>query len=201
MPRLFTGLEIPSLQATSLHLVQGGVEGMRWIEPSDFHITLRFIGDISPRVANDVVDAFDRKTTLKPWKAPNIQFSELSAFGGKKPSSVFAGVINTLDLTALQAGQERLMQTLGLSAESRRFTPHVTLGRCRKVKPEAVARYLGQHGSLFAQPFMPARFVLYSAKESTGGGPYAAEAWWPLESASIQKPTEAHCEDYQGQAD
>ncbi|MEL6737260.1 MAG: 2'-5' RNA ligase family protein, partial [Pseudomonadota bacterium] len=47
MPRLFTGLEIPSLQATSLHLVQGGVEGMRWIEPSDFHITLRFIGDVS----------------------------------------------------------------------------------------------------------------------------------------------------------
>ncbi|MEM1040887.1 MAG: RNA 2',3'-cyclic phosphodiesterase [Pseudomonadota bacterium] len=195
MPRLFTGLEIPPLQAASLQLVQGGVEGMRWIEPSDFHITLRFIGDVSPRVANDIVDALNRKTTLKPWKAPNIQFSELSAFGGKKPSSVFAGIVNTPDLTALQAGQERLMQTLSLAADSRRFSPHVTLGRCRNVKPAAVARYLGHNGSLFAQSFVPTRFVLYSAKESTGGGPYATEAWWPLEIVSTEPPLRSHFAD------
>lgn len=180
MPRLFTGLEIPALQSSSLQLVQGGVQGMRWIDPADFHLTLRFIGDVSPSLANDIVDALTRKTDAKPWKAPTIRFSELSAFGAKKPTSVYAGVVNTPELASLHASQERLMQRLGLPVDSRRFTPHVTIGRCRNVKAEGVARFLSLAGPLFAEPFVPTRFVLYSAKESTGGGPYRVENWWEL---------------------
>lgn len=185
MPRLFTGLEIPPLQSAALQLIQGGVPGMRWIEPSDFHITLRFIGDVSPGMASDIVEAFHRKTEQKPWQAPTIRFTNLSVFGSKKPRSVFAGVEPCTRLTALQAAQERLMQRLGLEPEGRRFTPHVTIGRCSAVKPDVIAHYLGQSGPLLASPFVPSRFVLYSARESTGGGPYHAEAWWPLHAEAM----------------
>ena len=54
MPRLFTGLEIPEDIAFELNLMQGGVWGARWIEPADYHITLRFIGDIEERLANEI---------------------------------------------------------------------------------------------------------------------------------------------------
>ncbi len=54
MPRLFTGLEIPEDIAFDLNLMQGGVWGARWIEPADYHITLRFIGDIEERLANEI---------------------------------------------------------------------------------------------------------------------------------------------------
>lgn len=182
MPRLFTGLEIPALQSASLQLVQGGVPGMRWIELSDFHITLRFIGDVSPSLADDILEAFQRKSDHKLWLAPTIRLSNVSAFGSKKPRSVFAAVEASPELITLQAAQERLLHRLGLELEARRFTPHVTIGRCGAVKPDAIARYLGQLGPLFAQPFQPSRFVLYSAKDSTGGGPYRVEAWWPLQS-------------------
>jgi len=181
MPRLFTGLEIPSLQTASLQLVQSGVPGMRWIDPSDMHITLRFIGDVSPRVADDIVEAFQRKSDLKPWKAPLVCFSNLSFFGSKTPNCVYAGVELNEELQGLQAGQERLMQQLGLAPDGRRYTPHVTLGRCSAVKSDTLACYLGQAGQVFAPSFMPARFVLYSAKESTGGGPYSVEGWWALD--------------------
>ena len=49
MPRLFTGLEIPREVAQSLSLLRGGLPGARWIDPENYHITLRFIGDIDDR--------------------------------------------------------------------------------------------------------------------------------------------------------
>ena len=51
MPRLFTGLEIPPEIAERLSFFRGGLPGARWIEPSDYHITLRFLGEIDDVVA------------------------------------------------------------------------------------------------------------------------------------------------------
>ena len=56
MPRLFTGLELPDAVVGQLALTRGGVAGARWMEPEDYHITLRFIGDIDARTARDIVD-------------------------------------------------------------------------------------------------------------------------------------------------
>ena len=60
MPRLFTALEIPRNAAMSLSLLRGGLPGARWIDVENFHITLRFIGDIDGRTADEVVDKLDR---------------------------------------------------------------------------------------------------------------------------------------------
>ena len=59
MPRLFTGLEIPSDVGFALSLKRGGLNGARWIDPENYHITLRFIGDVDNQTANEVVDNLD----------------------------------------------------------------------------------------------------------------------------------------------
>ena len=51
MPRLFTGLELPEVVVGQLALLRGGVVGARWLEPEDYHITLRFVGDIDARTS------------------------------------------------------------------------------------------------------------------------------------------------------
>ena len=51
MPRLFTALEIPRNAAMSLSLLRGGLPGARWIDVENYHITLRFIGDLPGRLA------------------------------------------------------------------------------------------------------------------------------------------------------
>ena len=56
MPRLFTGIEIPAAAAASLALSRGGISGARWIEPEDYHLTLRFIGDVDTRTANEIAE-------------------------------------------------------------------------------------------------------------------------------------------------
>ena len=54
MPRLFTGLEIPSAIGQALALLRGGLPGARWIDRENYHLTLRFIGDVDDEVAGEV---------------------------------------------------------------------------------------------------------------------------------------------------
>ena len=54
MPRLFTGLEVPREVGEVLSMFRGGLPGARWIDPENYHITLRFIGDIDNSTASDV---------------------------------------------------------------------------------------------------------------------------------------------------
>lgn len=53
---MFAGLEIPHTIRSRLVLKQAGMLGVRWIYPSDFHITLRFIGDVDTRTASNVIE-------------------------------------------------------------------------------------------------------------------------------------------------
>ncbi len=59
MPRLFTGLEIPSDLAFDLAMLRGGISGARWIDTENYHLTLRFIGDIDDATARDVFGALE----------------------------------------------------------------------------------------------------------------------------------------------
>ena len=60
MPRLFTALEIPRDAALSLSLLRGGLPGARWIDVENYHLTLRFIGDVEGHVADEIANALDR---------------------------------------------------------------------------------------------------------------------------------------------
>ncbi|MGB3815737.1 MAG: RNA 2',3'-cyclic phosphodiesterase [Shinella sp.] len=176
MPRLFVALEVPRNAAMSLSLLRGGLPGARWIDVENFHITLRFIGDIDGRTADEVVDKLDR------IERPEFQLalSGIGSFGSKKPHSIYAGVTQSPEMYALQAEIERICQRLGLAADPRKFTPHVTLARLRNARPEDVARYLTGRGNFHTAPFTVNRFVLMSSKESVGGGPYLTEEVFPL---------------------
>ena len=54
MPRLFTALEIPPALGQSLALLRGGLRGARWIDPENYHLTLRFIGDVDDVLADEI---------------------------------------------------------------------------------------------------------------------------------------------------
>jgi 2'-5' RNA ligase len=176
MPRLFTGLEIPREVGASLSLLRGGLPGARWIDPDNYHITLRFIGDIDDRLAQDIALLLDgmRRRSFE------VRFGALQAFGGRKPRAIVATVEPVQPLLELQAEHERLMQRLGLEPEGRKFTPHVTLARLRDSSSIDVADYLSARGPIFGSSFRVSRFVLFSAKASVGGGPYVVEADYPL---------------------
>ena len=176
MPRLFPALEIPRDAALSLSLLRGGLPGARWIDVENYHMTLRFIGDVEGHVADEIANALDR--VRRP--AFSLTLSGVDAFGTKKPHSIYAGTRASADLNALQSEIDRICRRLGVGADPRKFTPHVTLARLRNSSPADVAKYLSARGNFAAMPFRVARFVLMSARESVGGGPYVIEEAWPL---------------------
>jgi 2'-5' RNA ligase len=176
MPRLFTGLEIPPPLAESLTMLRGGLHGATWIDPENYHITLRFIGDIDERAADEVADALARVKR----RGFDVRVRGIGAFGGGKPHSVYAAVEPSQPLMELQAEHERIMQRFGLEPEGRKFTPHVTLARVKGAAPRSVVEWLNVRGGFPGGRFSAERFVLFSSKASRGGGPYLVEEAYPL---------------------
>jgi 2'-5' RNA ligase len=85
----------------------------------------------------------------------------------------------------LQAEHERILQRVGLAAEGRKYTPHVTLARLRSGNPRDIAEYLTLRGGFFADAFPVDRFVLFSSRNSVGGGPYVVEQSYDLISPAV----------------
>lgn len=176
MPRIFTGLEIPPAVAQSLAMLRGGVPGARWIDPENYHLTLRFIGDVDDPVAHEIASLLGRvrRTSFQ------LRFDSLSSFGGRRPRALIATLAQTPALMDLQAEHERLLQRIGLEPEGRKYTPHVTLARLRDTSSRQVADYLSTRALIAPLPFTVSQFVLFSSRASLGGGPYVVEAAYPL---------------------
>ncbi|HEY8443142.1 MAG TPA: RNA 2',3'-cyclic phosphodiesterase [Xanthobacteraceae bacterium] len=176
MPRLFTGLELPAHIVEALSTLRGGLPGARWIEPENYHITLRFIGEVDDTVAHEVASLLARVR-----RAPvELRLQDLHSFGGRKPRAVVARLAPTHELVELQAEHERMMQRVGLEPEGRKFSPHVTLARLRDSSSRQVADYLSLRAPLHLPAFTVSRFVLFSSRMGGGGGPYVVEAAYPL---------------------
>jgi 2'-5' RNA ligase len=179
MPRLFTGVEIPPEVAQALSTLRGGLPGARWIDKENYHVTLRFIGDVDDDMAHEVESLLGRVRR----GAFQLRIEGLTSFGSKKPRAVVASVEPSSPLMEAQAEQERLMQRIGLEPEDRKYTPHVTLARLRDASTRDVAEYLSARGHFRSMAFPVSRFVLFSSRASVGGGPYVVEASYPLGAA------------------
>jgi RNA 2',3'-cyclic 3'-phosphodiesterase len=175
MPRLFTALEIPPEIGQSMSHLRGGLPGARWIDPENYHLTLRFIGDIDDTLAEEIADLLGQ--VERP--AFNLRVDGLDSFGGNKPRAVVAAISPVAQLVELQAEHERIMQRVGLQPE-RKYKPHVTLARLRDTPSRHVADFLSLRQPFRLPPFPVSRFVLYSSRASVGGGPYVVEAEYPL---------------------
>jgi 2'-5' RNA ligase len=153
MPRLFTALEIPRDAALSLSLLRGGLPGARWIDVENYHLTLRFIGDVEGHVADEIANALDR---VRRPSFP-LALSGVGAFGSKKPHSIWAGVTGSPDLAALQAEIERICQRIGVAADPRKFVPHGTAQEHQPDRRGSLSFGAGQffHGVVPGRPFRP----------------------------------------------
>ncbi|TDR94855.1 RNA 2',3'-cyclic phosphodiesterase [Enterovirga rhinocerotis] len=179
MPRLFTALEIPDAAADALTMLRGGLPGARWIDRENYHVTLRFFGDVDGATARDLFALLAESRRRGPI---DVTLDALGSFGGDRPRSLFARVAPSTDLARFQTAQEKLARQAGLEPEGRKYTPHVTLARLRDVRAAEVATFIARAGFFPTLRFTAERFVLLSSRDSVGGGPYVIEAAYPFDS-------------------
>ena len=98
MPRLFSGIEIPAAVARRLTLVRAGLNGARWIDPENYHVTLRFLGDVDGTTARDFAHGLG-DIAAPPFE---LRLNMLGSFGGRKPRAIFASIApcNALEIVA-----------------------------------------------------------------------------------------------------
>ena len=152
MPRLFTGLEIPPDVGLALSLKRGGLMGARWIDPDNYHITLRYIVDIDLRMADEVVEALERFGASEPFE---VTIDHLGVFGGNKPRALYAGVAPNATLNRLEAAHGRALQRAGLEPDGRKFVPHVTLARLSDTPAQDLATHIAEAGHFCAAQIYP----------------------------------------------
>lgn len=187
MPRLFTGIELPEDMVWRLSMLRAGLSGAHWIDPDNYHITMRFAGDIPDAEARHFAEALARVS----FDSFEIELSGLGSFGGNKPRTVWVGVKPSPALQLLQKAHERAARLAGLPPETRNFMPHITLARLRNVSPFSVAEYLARYGGFFSGPFTVSRFVLFSSRPNQGGGPYLIEEGYPSRDMAYDEDDEA----------
>jgi 2'-5' RNA ligase len=178
MPRLFTGFEIPAEIGARLAFFRGGLFGARWVEPADYHITLRFLGDIDSLTAREIDADLFASENLKT--ALRLELVELGVFGGAQPRALIAKLKPDAHLFRLQAAHESIARRNGLPPETRKFTPHVALARLRGVEPQVLGAWLSERAFPLGLSFEARRVALYSARDLVGGGPYRVEAVYPF---------------------
>ena len=176
--RLFVAIDLPHHLRTRLAMLSGaGIPGARWVPPENYHLTLRFIGEMPGYRAEEIDHA------LAALKAPGFPLT-LAGVGtfnkGGRSVSLWAGVERHPSLDHLQTKIETALQRCGLDPERRRFAPHVTLARLDN-PPEAKLAAFVQANNLFrAEPVQVEHFTLFSSLLGKDQAVYTPEVEYPL---------------------
>jgi len=183
MLRLFIAIAIPAALRPRLSLLQGGVPGARWTNPADFHLTLRFIGEVDTLEAEEIDEA------LHALAAPgfSLALDGVGQFGTKRAAStLWAGVAAEPALHFLHAKVDRALVAAGQPPDDRAYTPHVTLARLRQAPAERVERWLLEHAPFRAEPFPVDAFHLYQSHVGREGAVYEILESYPLAPPDVK---------------
>ncbi|WP_066552691.1 RNA 2',3'-cyclic phosphodiesterase [Croceicoccus bisphenolivorans] len=166
--RLFVAIRPCSAAINAMLDMMDGIENARWQDETQLHLTLRFIGEVDTPLANDIADA------LGGLDMPgfDLVFRGVGHFERKHwPSALWAGVAPCPELAVLQKKVERACVSAGLEAETRRFTPHVTLARLNRSSGDP-GGWLARHGDFAAGPMRVDHFTLYESTLTRSGSYY-----------------------------
>lgn len=177
MHRLFVALRPPIAIRRQLIAAMGGIAEARWQDDEQLHVTLRYIGEVEPTVAEDVASVLG--SVRAP--APTIRILGVGAFDERgRPSAVWAGITPHDAIAALHRKIDHALVRIGLEPERRAYLPHVTLARLgRHAAP--VDRFLADNAMLSTAPFTLDHFLLFESHLGHAGATYAAIARYPLD--------------------
>lgn len=163
--RLFAAIPVPVALHPELLRLQRGLPGASWRPSENFHITLRFAGDVTALQAEDF-DAELRAITLPSF---TLSLAGADWFGKSDPHTLWIGVRACDALLQLQARCERAARHAGLVAETRKFKPHMTLAYLGKTPVERLAAWCRDRYSFGTEAVAITHFSLFESLSHKGG--------------------------------
>jgi len=178
MLRLFIAIDFPEEIKKGLSSLCYGLPGAKWVDITQVHLTLRFIGEVDGGIFRDIRSVLEDVG----FEEFSLLVKGLGCFPPRKdPRILWAGLEKSDEMSSLKKKIDSQLRRIGIEPEKRKFSPHITLARFRK-KPSVnrVADFLAGNGLFSLPAFSVAEFHLYSSVLTSRGAMHQIEASYPL---------------------
>ena len=179
--RAFIAIHLPHDVLQAITSVQSALKSrglkFRWVKAQNVHLTLKFLGDISPADIGGIGRTM--AATAGRYKPISLAARGLGVFPGiKRARVVWVGVGgNTEPLGQLQRHLEQGLAEIGFPSENRPFRSHLTVARSKgKIDPRRLGDALREVGQFDAVPFVADRIHLIQS-DLRPDGPIYTPLW------------------------
>ena len=178
--RLFTAIDLPTDIRDRLADLIGKLRPLariNWTPASNLHLTTTFIGEWSEQRLPPLRNALAGIT----MRAIPICVCGLGFFPNRRSPRGFYAAVDAPDLSTLARDTQAALAKLGIEAESRAYTPHLTLARIKA--PGGLASFhkeVEELGELEFGSFLADRFFLYHSKPGASGSVYTKLSEFPI---------------------
>jgi 2'-5' RNA ligase len=175
--RLFVAIDVPdevrARLAAALAPFRDAIPGARWTRDAGWHVTVKFLGWVRPRLVPEV-EAAVRSAAVRSG-AFETAITAIGAFPSPGRARVlWAGLDDGTGCFAQMVGQLDDLLSASFEPETRAFTPHLTLARIDP--PRRLSEFAPDLVSLdvASERFRIERLVLYRSRLSPQGATYEA---------------------------
>jgi 2'-5' RNA ligase len=141
---------------------------VRWLDPRNFHITLKFIGRVPPENLPAITGALAKVQIEHPVQ---MEFRGLGFFpNARKPIVAWIGTEFSPNLPALAAAINNELAPLEIPREEKPFTPHLTIARFKQTRlsPALLAKIKNLQDRNFGTLTVGEFHLVESTLKSTG---------------------------------
>ncbi len=177
--RTFIAIELPKEIKEYLAGIQEKLKtsqaDVKWVEPKNIHLTLKFLGDRDDKKIKQISSLLDEIS--KEITSYQIKISSVGAFPKiEAPRVIWAGVSDGDNETkAIASKLEEEIAWLGIPKEDHPFSSHITIGRTRSgLNVEKLAGMLTNMAGLMPQSFKATKITLFKSTLTAGGPIYEA---------------------------
>lgn len=176
MLRLFTGIPFfnhPDLETQQLSLKKIlKTSRINWVDPQNFHLTLKFLGDVEPHYLNSL--HLILRSLAENFPTIELKTGSPGYFGSaRQPRVLWSGLIANNSLRDLQQKMNTELEQLGFPAGEKSFHAHVTLGRVKQINEiQALHEFLEKFKRKDSEVMHIRGFTLFRSDLKAGGPVY-----------------------------
>lgn len=185
MARLFVGIDLPRsyqdrVRSFTQRLDKGITVRVNWTRSGNWHLTLKFLGEIESSRIPAVIDALD----TVDFPAFSMQAGKAAAFPhAKHPQVIWLGLDQgAQECETLATAVNDALVGIDIDREKKRFRPHLTLGRIKNPGNENWQSILNAAAKGTWPAFTVKKFTLWQSELSPTGALHTVIKKFPLKN-------------------
>ena len=158
--------------ANIIYQLKSVAGNVRWVKPENIHLTIKFLGETDDSLVehlSEIIDKTSRETNILDFK-----ISKIGGFPNLiRPRALWSGLEGDhIELERLAGSLDERVHKLGYAKETRKFRPHLTLGRVKKPQALPQLAHFIESYKIEAMPFQIDRLTLFKSTLTPRGPIY-----------------------------